>query len=75
MKKRIKVRCLLGNCIAHYSYHIFIYNKQKLIYDGFTTQYGVLDFDFPDYGLYKIVIESNNFWIPKLSEKSIFFIT
>lgn len=73
MKKRIKIRCLLCNCIAYYPYHILIYNhKQHLIYDGFTTKYGVLDFDFPEYGLYKIVIKSNNSWIPKVNKKSIF---
>ena len=80
--KRVKIKCKLSNSINNYKYEIIIYNCYcEKIFNEFTDENGILFFDAPYYGVYKILILKNknqrlctNFYIGNNVDEDFYFL-
>ena len=62
--RKIKIKCSVSNDINIYRFHIMIYNSNhKLIFDKFTNKFGEVIFKAPYFGIYKIVITSEKYFV------------
>ena len=58
--KKIKIKCRLSNSINYYKYQAIIYNCLGYkVFDNLSNENGILIFDAPYYGVYKILIIKN----------------
>ncbi len=54
-----KIKCINSDCLDICTCYVYIFNhKNKLIYKGITDKFGILNYNFPTYGIYKIVVIS-----------------